>query len=332
MPKIKTDWVQFGWQGICLRVPGDWNLGRVDGDYKSGYARLDDAEIVRAEVEWREGKGAVSLGALVDRYVESLEKKAKKNSLQFSVNRRARFLRDKRWLEGSDYEVFTWEADYRAYNLARICPECGRIALLRVLTRPQEKLDEVAEEVFRSLEDHPRAGQVFWSLYGLQFSLPPEFKLSGHELKSGHIQLSFEKDRQVCRVQRLSLAHLLLKDTSLKDWYLGFFKKQLRDFRVEAQEEPVRGHQGLRVLGAPRSRWRQLVRPLPFLNPQPRYFLDSRVWRCAAADKICIIDHLYRRREEGEDLPLRLSDGYFCHQEETQTEPPGHAQFAAGAQ
>lgn len=327
-------WTLFGWQGITLRVPDDWNLGRVDGSYKSGYARLDDAEIVRAEIEWREGgqgRRTLSLSALVDRYVEGLEKKAKKTGLNFSVNRRARFLREKRWLESSEYELFTWEADYRAYNLARVCSACGRIALLRVLGRPQEKLEEVVEEVFRSLEDHPRAGQVFWSLYGLQFSLPAEFKLSGQELKSGHLQLSFERERQVCRVHRLSLAHLLLKDTSLRSWYLEFFKKQLRDFRVEAQEAPVRGHQGLRVLGAPRSRWRQLVRPLPFLNPRPRLHLDSRIWRCAEADKICIIDHLYRRREEGEDLPLRLSDGYFCHQE-TEAEPPGHAQFAAGAQ
>ena len=43
----------FGWQGIRLRVPSEWELGRVDGDMSSGYARLDDARMVRAEVEWR---------------------------------------------------------------------------------------------------------------------------------------------------------------------------------------------------------------------------------------------------------------------------------------
>ncbi|MBI2502082.1 MAG: hypothetical protein HYW07_02480 [Candidatus Latescibacteria bacterium] len=332
MAKAEPASTLFGWQGITLRVPADWNLGRVDGDYQSGYARLDDAEIVRAEVEWREGKKRqLSIEQLVDRYLEGLEKKAEKSGLPFAVNRRARFLKDKRWLEGSEYELFTWEADYRTYNLARCCPDCGRIVLLRVLTRLQEKAEDLVGEVFQSLDDHPHEGQVCWSVYGLRFQLPAAFKLSGQELKSGHLQLSFARDRQVCRVHRLSLAHLLLKDTGLADWYQGFFHKQLRDFKVEVEEAPLRGHPGLRVRGQPRSRWLQLVRPLPFLNPRPRQYQDSRVWRCEAADKICIIDHLYRKREEGEDLPLRLSDGYFCHQE-PQAEPPGHAQFAAGAQ
>jgi hypothetical protein len=332
MAKTAPAFSLFGWQGITLQVPPDWNLGRVDGDYQSGYARLDDAEIVRAEVEWRDGKKRqLSVEQLVDRYVEGLEKKAKKSGLSFAINRRARFLKDKRWLEGCEYELFVWEADYRAYNLARSCPDCGRIVLLRVLSRLQEKAEDLADGVFQSLEDHPHQGQVCWSVYGLRFQLPEAFKLSGQELKSGHLQLTFTRDRQTCRVHRLSLAHLLLKDASLANWYQGFFHKQLRDFKIEVEEVALRGHPGLRVRGQPRSRLLQLIRPLPFLNPRPRQFQDSRVWRCAAADKICIIDHLYRKREEGEDLPLRLSDGYFCHQD-PQTEPPGHAQLPAGAQ
>ncbi len=332
MAKTDPQWTLFGWQGITLQVPADWNLGRVDGDYKSGYARLDDDQIVRAEVEWREGKKRqLPIEQLVDRYVAGLEKKAKKSDLPFAVTRRARFLKDKRWLEGSEYELFVWEADYRTYNLARCCPECGRIVLLRVLTRLQEKAEDLVEGVIKSLDDHAHEGQVRWSLYGLHFQLPADFKLSSQELKSGHLQLSFAKDRQVCRVHRVSLAHLLLKDTGMADWYEGFFRKHLRDFKVAVEEAPVRGHPGLRVRGQPRSRWLQLIRPLPFLNPRPRQFQDSRVWYCEAADKICIIDHLYRKREEGDDLPLRLSDGYFCHQD-SQTEPPGHAQLPASAQ
>ncbi|MBM3278022.1 MAG: hypothetical protein FJY95_08065 [Candidatus Handelsmanbacteria bacterium] len=328
----KTETTLFGWQGITLRVPPDWNLGRVDGDYKSGYARLDDDQIVRAEVEWREGaKRQLSVEQLVDRYLGGLEKKAKKAGMSFAATRRARFLKDKRWLEGSEYELFIWEADYRTYNLARACPQCGRIVLLRVLTRLQEKVEDLVDQIFGSLEDHPRQGQVSWSLYGLHFELPEAFKLSGQELKSGHLQLSFTRDRQTCRVHRFSLAHVLLKGVSLADWYQGFFRKQLRDFKVEVAAEDLRGHSGLRVRGQPRSRWLQLIRPLPFLNPRPRQFQDTRVWRCEAADKICIIDHLYRKREEGEDLPQRLSDGYFCHQK-PQTDPGGDAQLPARPQ
>ena len=336
MAEPRTEWIKFGWQGVNLKVPEDWNLGRVDGNYASGYARLDDAEIVRAEVEWREeklrGKAVARIGDLVDRYIGNLAKKAEKTDTSFSVERRAKFLKDERWLEGSNYETFTWEADYRAYNLARICPHCGRIVLLRILTRLQEDLGDVIETVFSSLEDHPRDGQVIWSIYGLSFLMPADYKLSEHELKSGHIQLSFEKGKQVCRVQRLSLARMLLKDTTLKGWYPTFCKKQLRDLVFEAFEEEVHGHEGLRVAGRPRSRWRQLLRPLPLINPRPRQYLDNRVWHCHVSDKICIVDCLSRKKGEAGDLIRRVTDGYICHQEQAEAEPRDHAEFAAGAQ
>ena len=328
--------VEFGWQGIVLRVPEEWNLGRVDGTYKSGYARLDDAQIVRAEIEWREGgsaRGRPAVSALVDRYLQNLEKKAAKTGTSFSVKRRAGFLQDEQWLEGSDYESFLWEADYRAYNLARICPDCGRVILLRVLSHLEgDDVGDTVQSVFSSLQDHPHDDQVFWSVYGLSFLMPADYTLSQHELKSGHIQLSFEKGKQVCRVQRVSLARMLLKHTDLEHWYPVFFKKQLKDLNIETFEEEVRGHPGLRVAGRPRSRWRQLVRPLPLVSPRPRQYLDNRIWHCAAADKICIVDHLYRRQADADDLAQRVTDGYICHQEQAETDARGHAGLAAGAE
>ena len=68
---------EFAWQGLTLEVPEDWNLGRVDGDFEKGYTRLDDAEIVRLELEWRRLRGrgeALRLTELVDRYLQNLEK------------------------------------------------------------------------------------------------------------------------------------------------------------------------------------------------------------------------------------------------------------------
>ena len=243
MAKEREKWAEFGWQGIRLRVPEEWNLGRVDGDRDSGYVRLDDAEIVRAEIEWRTVKGQVdgSVSTLVDRYIENLEKKAKKGDIPFSVQRRAKFLGDKRWLEGRDYETFTWEADFRAFNLA-IRTDKSRILLLRILTRLDEKPGGHVEAIFSSLEDRFQDEAWFWSVYGLAFLMPADFKLESHELKSGHIQLSFEKEKEVCRVHRLSLAQLLLKERELGDWYPVFFKKQLKDFDVETVTEAVGGH------------------------------------------------------------------------------------------
>ena len=330
-----AEWADFGWQGIYLRVPDEWNLGKVDGDAKSGYARLDDPEIVRAEVEWREsptGGRRLPISDLVDRYLDKLSKKAEKTDTQFTVTRKAKFLTDKRWLEGSEYETFLWEADYLAYNLARVCPQCGRIVLLRVLAREGEQLEGLADAICRSLVCHGSDGMNFWGVYGLSFFTPDDLQLSKHELKSGHIQMTFEKKNHTCRVQRLSMAQMLLRDTSLGEWYPEFFRKQLRDFNFDVSDATVLGHQALRVTGRPRSRWRQLLRPLPLVNPRPRQFIDGLVWHCEEGNRICIVEHLYKRERELDDLADRLSRVYVCHPQETEADARGDVELAAGSQ
>ena len=243
----------FGWQGLRLRVPEDWELGRVDGDAASGYARLDDAAMVRAEVEWRDApvRGARRpVSDLVDRYIANLEKKADKTGVEFRTQRHAKFLRDKTWLEGSEYEAFIWEADYRAYNVARACPDCHRVVLARVLGKPGEDAEALVNEVLPSLEDHPRPEDregLFWSVYGLTCRTPPGFALTENDLKSGHIKLTFEADRgaRSVRIHRLSMAQMLLRDRDLADWFPDFFRKDLRDVRHEITEHPWRGHAGV---------------------------------------------------------------------------------------
>jgi len=325
----------FGWQGLCLRVPEDWDLGRVDGDYSSGYARLDDAEMVRAEIEWREvpARGRrLPISQVVDRYLDKLTKKAEKSGMDFTVQRRARFLKDKRWLEGAEYEAFLWEADYRAYNVARVCGECGRIVLVRLLGRVDENMEALANEVFPTLTDHPEGDEVTWSVYGMTFRMPMEYKLSEQDLKSGHIKLSFERKGHVCRMHRLSMAQTLLHGGELSDWYPGFFRKDLRDFDYEVHGEEVRGHAGIRVLGRPRSRWRQMLRPLPFINPRPRRYLDGRIWHCDAGNRICLVEHLYRKRDDGGGLTDTLTDGFICHPQGAASDAGGHDGLPAGAQ
>ena len=339
MPGDQNTWTDFSWQGIRLRVPEDWNLGKVEGDYKSGYARLDDAEIVRVEVEWRGGKGqgsrarsrSVSATDLVDRYVEGLQKKADKSSTPFSVERRANFLTDPHWLEGSDYETFTWEADFRAYNLARYCSDCGRMVLVRILGRLDEDLRPLVQKIMPTLEDHPSDDRLHWNIYGLSFSIPTAYSLTEHELKSGHITLSFQDNQKICRVHRLSLGRMLLKETTLRFWYPLFFKKQLKDLNVELFEARTRDHEGLRAVGKPRSRLLQLLRPLPFISPRPRQYLDSRIWYCPSSDKICIVDYLYRKKVDADDFPHHVCDGYVCHQEAAETHPRGDVELAAGS-
>lgn len=336
----------FGWQGLRLRIPEEWNLGKVDGDQKSGYVRLDDAEFVRAEIEWRSlpTGSHVSVEDLVDRYVGQLQKKADKNKLEFSCQRRAKFLTDKRWLEGDSYEAFIWEADVRAFNLARRDPASDRVVLMRVLSRleePQPAMGRKADEIFRTLEDGPREGRGrFWGVYGMDFEMPVDFALSEHQLRSGHIRLSFERGsgrrQHVVHVHRVSMAQLLLKGTDLSTWYRAFFNKELRELNVETTPATVElggvQHEAIAIDGVPRSRWRMLLRPLPLVNPRPRQYLTGMLWHCEASNRLCLIEHLYRKRDDEQGLVNALIEDYACHEEESTTDARSDAELAPGAQ
>ena len=330
-----TAFADFGWQGIRLRVPETWNLGKVDGDYKSGYARLDGAEIVRAEIEWRDSRSQSGRGGveqLVDKYVDTLKKKAEKAGMPFSVVRRAGFLSDDNLpRRSSETEIFIWESDFRAYNVARKCPDCGRVVLLRILGGLREEMEDVVRKIVPTMEDHASDGSLLWSVYGLTFSMPAEFKLAEQALKSGHLQLTFQDKRQLCRVQRLSLGRMLLKGTTLGAWYRAFFKKQLRDLNIQVQEEGFNGHEGVRVTGFPRSRLLQLLRPLPFISSRPRQYLDSKAWLCTEKDKICVVDYLYRKNGAVEGFLQQVCQGYVCHEEAAEVDARSHATLAAGA-
>lgn len=307
-------WDKFGWQELELDVPADWNLGRVDGSYEKGYARLDDAEIVRMEVEWRKLRGremSVPMTDLVDRYLAGLKKKAKKTDTEFNVTRKARILKEKGWLREFDYELFTWDADFRAFNIAIRFPHSQRVVLLRILSRFDENLSEQVEKIFGSLRDNSGSDRTLWSVYGFSFWMPSGCTLSGHELKSGHIQLQFKQGRNELRIHRLSMARLLLKESPLDYWYQAFFKKTLRDFQIETRAHEIHGHSGLRIIGRPRSRWRQLLRPLPFVNPRPRLHLDCRLWHREDLDKISIIEYMYRKRELEQDTVEAVVNGHF---------------------
>lgn len=153
-----------------------------------------------------------------------------------------------------------------------------------------------------------------------------------HKLKSGHIELSFERGKEELRVHRLSMAQMLLRGTDLTEWYGRFFKKQLRDFKYESSPAAMGTMDGIAVEGRPRSRWRQILRPLPLINPRPRRYLEGRIWHSTTTNKICAVEHLFAKKGTGDGLAQRVADGYFELEEGSQAEPRGDAGLAADPQ
>ncbi|MBI4531285.1 MAG: hypothetical protein HY709_07155 [Candidatus Latescibacteria bacterium] len=355
--KRYTDWYTFGWHGITIRLPTEWNLGKIGGDTRrgvSGYLRLDDAEIVRVEIEWRAAKpkAEVSIEKFVDRYTETLSKKAKAKGTLFAVQRQVSLIDTP-----EEHECFIWEADFRAYNFARRCSTCGRVVLLRVLTRPGEDASFVVPSIFASLTDHPaNESTTYWGVYDLAFTLPAGLTLEEYSLKSGHLAFRFEKGREsrsgsrvvgrsgsgagrsgestvggttvegAFLIDRLSLGTLLLKRyQSPIEWFDTYFHKALRDFRCVYDAIEVAGHAGFSLKGTPKRRWLRLLSPMPFVASRPRRYMSGRLWHCPDSDKIFFARTLTKREECVADRVITI----VCHQENAEAFQRGNASISA---
>lgn len=329
MPPKDPNWYTFGWHGITFDVPKEWNLGKLSGEFrtgKSGYLRLDDAEIARVEVEWRESKrGEPPISRFVDKYVQNLEKKAQKRGVELKVNRKSRLLKDRSFLEGKDYDTFTWEADYRAYNLTWRCRTCHRVVLIRVLARMEENLSALAAKVMASVQDHSEDGRIFWGVYDLACTVPEGYILEEYALKSGLLGLTFEQKHRSLKVECISLADIALKHVSIGEWFDSFCRKALRDLKYSYEEAEIDGHPGLRVTGAPKSLWKQVFRPVPFVSKRPRRYLDAQAWHCTESNKIFVIQAFSKQKG---DLSSEVVD-IDCHGKEA-SHSGGDVEVASG--
>ena len=308
---IYRDWANFGWYGISLEIPADWNPGKLGGDARSGSSRLDDSEIVRLEIEWKEAGGDDRVGLIVDRYVEGLAKNAQKQNTRLRVDRTA----DCPGLELGHMrsaEYFVWESGFRVHTLACYSAPSDRLLFLRAMGRPSEDLAGVLPRLFNSLRDVPATDPQPWALYDLAFASPPGYELDHYELKSGHIRLRFRRGSNLLQIDRLSLAKTLLNQRTLQDWYREFFRKDLRHLDYQAEDAEIDGHEGLVVSGRPKSRWRGLLLPLPFWNPRPRLHVACRAWLCPESNKIFVAHTHWKRGQEAPDCG-EIQRTVICH-------------------
>ena len=303
-------WQKLAWYGVTLEIPDEWNPGQLVGDAKSGNVRLDDAQIVRAEVEWKEAGGDPDIARIVDRYVEGLAKNAQKKKQGLSVERRLPIegLATTGFLSA---ECFRWKGAFDVTTLAGYSEVSDRLLFVRVMSRPDEDANELLARLFNSLGDTALDEWQPWGLYGLTCGSPPDYPLEEYELKSGHIRLLFKKGKALLRIDRLSLAQTLLTGKSLSDWYEQFFDKDLRfiDLAVEAADDGA-----LSIEGAPKGRAQSLLQPLPFWNTRPRLFMRGRAWVSDEENKIFVIQSFYSRNEEA--LDLDRIQGTMGHPEE----------------
>jgi len=300
----------FGWQGIELQVPVAWELQAHGGDYKAGYAALDDGIDVRLQVRWSDLKrGALKAGSTIEEYRRKLER-AYKGNLTFDT-RSADFL-PRRLRQDKDAVAFSWKAGRAGFGLAWHCHTCRRAVLAEILFgtgetdcqsgdwRSQEADTALSQRILKSLACHREDGQRLWAVYGFAFLAPDTYNLERPELVPGRLQfLLRESRRSWLRVERWALASQWTRKAPLDQWPAEVLKlmRVTPVGPLEQTETDVRGNPGCRFTR------RALRRGL---RRQER--VDGLVWIAHEEDKVFAVVAGGGR----EDLPERVAATVVC--------------------
>lgn len=310
-------WVPFRWHGLCLDIPEEWNPGKIVGDPKSGNVRLDDAEIIRVELEWKQADGDGRVDQIVDRYIEGLAKTAQKEKRPLNVERGTEAL-DLSRIPFGNVTYFSWKSSFDIHTLACHSDLSDRFLFVRVMSRPDEDATELLQRLFDSLSDTADNVDRPWSLFGLQVTSPAGYQLDEYDLKSGHIRLQFGSGKSILQVDRLSLANALLRETTLEEWYTGFFAKDLRYLNYEVESTSDFGDEGILIHGVPKSRSQSLLQPLPFWDARPRRSFTARAWHDQPENRIIVVESFWKSEDEAPNIDA------VCRSVDTQA-VSGHA-------
>ena len=304
-PKKGERWVPFGWQGVSARVPADWTLGAIGGEFRSGYLRLDDPEQPRLEVKW--SAASADLDKALEKYLRSLEKGRGKREV---LTEAGVHLVGQRAKPGKSLRGFRWQGDRQAWGVIWNCEVCRRTVVAQVLGRREEDLAARAREVLLSLEDHGQEGELAWAVYGLACRVPEGYALEKHKLMSGYIQLEFARGHWRLKVCRWGLASALLGERGIRDWVeLENIKR--RDVTWEGYDLEVQGHAAAELRGHRRRLGHGFRRAMEgFLRLSPPVDFALQAWACPESNRVFLVESF----QQGEPEVLRRVVGSIrCH-------------------
>ena len=230
----------FGWQGLSATIPATWNLGHFGGTQKQGQIRIDDEDGPRLEIRWETPPKDVHLATSIEKFLQSLEKAAKKRGAAFEVAPTPRLVSKSRKRKAQLVQ-FGWvgereEPTAHGWGVAWHCAECGRVVVGHMMGRggengaeKQDKIQRLAGEVFGSLECHGVGGWQSWSVFSCHVEIPEEFALTRASLMAGRLEWEWTRLKKpglfsfLARDERLtlarwSLAAVLLQNQTLEEW------------------------------------------------------------------------------------------------------------------
>lgn len=340
------DWCVFGWAGTQLEIPRTWELSGLSGDERSGYLRLDDAEMPRLELKWAHTrKKKPDLHATLDEYFKLIRKNYKRGP-ELSFRRNVTLIKEPEFFEGRNVIGFSWKGGVRANGL--IFHAGKRITIVQVMGRLKENWRPMVLRIFRSIstsinatDSGSNASHTLWSAYGLALSVPNEYKLERQKLLSGYLLFAFVAkssrlrhlipaakgvplftERQRLSVERYGPAEVMLGDfkaesnpslTPLEAWFRAKYAKAIRGYGFEVTARTDTDDEYLTLIGQ-QSRLYDSVPFSPVLaldKVSKRATLAFHLWQCYQSNRIYVIQFVGGADAEG--TVQQVAESIQCH-------------------
>ncbi|MCZ6678174.1 MAG: hypothetical protein O7E52_13085 [Candidatus Poribacteria bacterium] len=292
------EWTTFGWSGITVEIPVDWELSGLSGDEKSGYLRLDDSEMPRLELKWSEAKRKKpDLQGVLDEYFKLVRKNYKRKDAHLHIQRDVKLIKDEQFFEGREVVFFSWKGEYRASGVIFHCQTCKRITIVQVMGHLKENIRATTIQILESIQDHPTGQATLWSAYQLNVEVPRRYRLDKHKLLSGYLLFSFVDGSRRVSIERYGIADVVLKEHDLESWFRSKYAKAIRGYGFSIESSSDDSDERLALIG-------EQTRLIDHVPMAPALMIDkvmrrktfaANLWRCYRSNRIYVVQAIAKR-------------------------------------
>ena len=292
------NWTTFGWAGITLQIPSDWELSGLSGDEKEGYLRLDDAEIPRMELKWAKSKRKKpDLNNVLDEYFKLVRKNYKRKSTKLHIQRDINLIRNEAFFEERDVITFSWKGEIRATGVIFHCQTCRRITIVQVMGHLKENFRTTTVRILESVHDHPSEQHILWSAYNLNVEIPRRYRLEKQKLLSGYLLFTFADGSRKVSVERYGPADITLKEHDIESWFRAKYAKAIRGYGFDITSNTDDEDEQLTLVGE-QIRLTDRIPFTPVLVVDKvlrRKTFATCLWRCHKSNRIYVVQAIAKR-------------------------------------
>jgi hypothetical protein len=206
-PADQTLWREVAWNGIRFHAPFDWEIGKIG----ARYLMLEDESGPVLEIKWGPVKGTFShqthLRRLVSLHGKQLGNSVKEYSLPAGW---------KKALDRFNAKGFSWCGDsIGGRGVILYCHFCKKATLIQFFLKKTANPTRSSRRILGSFQDHPKDGQLFWSVFDIKARIPENFLLDRYRFDAGCFELALSSADLKLKLFRWGPASILLKDSDL---------------------------------------------------------------------------------------------------------------------